>query len=248
MSRNSTEEVVILRVRPVGEIHASVQMLARDSGLLDAMAYGARSRKGSLRGSIVPFALGTCYLYTDPVKGSAKITELSIREYHPEIRENLKKFYVASLWAELVLYSYAAGSEGDALWSLLRGGLSLLAAEDERSTDATNLQFLWRFLELLGTRPELPAEPRGRYRYLPEEHRFAPREELSGEESREGGVTVQGGSLAYLAASGARKLEEALRITLSPNQGGELKRLLFRLVQESTERELKSIRSGEGIL
>jgi DNA repair protein RecO (recombination protein O) len=248
VSRNSTEEVVILRVRPVGEIHASVRMLSRVSGLLDAMAYGARSRKGSLRGSVVPFALGTCYLYTDPVKGSAKITDLAIREYHPEIRENLKKFYVASLWAEVILYSYAAGSEGEAVWSLMSDALFLLATEDESSADVINAQFLWRFLELLGTRPELPAEPRGSYRYLPEEHRFAPREELSGEERREGGVTVSGGSLAYLATAGSRELAQALKITLSPGQRGELKALLFRLVQEAAERELKTIRSGEGIL
>ncbi|MFW6329159.1 MAG: DNA repair protein RecO, partial [Alkalispirochaetaceae bacterium] len=112
MSRNSSEEVIILRVKPVGEIHASVRMLGRSSGLLDAMAYGARSRKGSLRGRVVPFASGRCYLYTDPTKGSSKIVDLAVETYYPELRENIRKFYIATLWAEIVLASYAAGSEG----------------------------------------------------------------------------------------------------------------------------------------
>lgn len=248
MSRNATEEVIILRVRPVGEIHASVRMLSRSSGLIDAMAYGARARRGSLRGSVVPFALGTCYLYTDPVKGSSKITDLAIGEYHPELRENLKKFYVASLWAEVVLFSYAAGSEGEAVWSLMRESLSLLGSNEEELADHLNLQFLWRFLELLGMRPELPQEPRGSYRYLPEEHSFVERDDLSREDSREGGVTLGGGSLAYLGSLERRSLSEALTVSLSPGQRRELKTLLFRLVQEASERELKTIKSGEGIL
>lgn len=252
VSRNSTEEVVILRIRPVGEIHASVRMLSRSSGLLDAMAYGARSRKGSLRGSIVPFAVGTCYLYSDPVKGTAKITDLSIADYHPAIRENLKRYYVASLWAEVVLASYAAGSEGEEVWSLLTEALALLASEEEAAADPLNLQFLWRFLALLGMRPELPLSPSGSYQYLPEEHRFFP---LGGngagnseEESMEGRMILTGGSVAYLVGSEGRTLSDSLTVRLSPLQRGELKALLFRLVQEASERELKTIRAGEGIL
>lgn len=212
------------------------------------MAYGARSRKGSLRGSVVPFAVGTCYLYADPVKGSAKITDLAVREYHPELRENLKKFYVASLWAEVVLHSYAAGSEGNAVWTLMSEALSLLAGNEETQADLVNLQFLWRFLELLGTRPELPQEPRGSYRYVSEEHQFLPAESFGEEHGGAGDTGVGAGSLAYLGASERRSLTEALQVTLSAGQRRELKALLFRLVQESAERELKTIRSGEGIL
>lgn len=252
VSRNSAEEVVILRVRPVGEMHASVRMLSRASGLLDAMAYGARSRKGSLRGLVVPFGVGTCYLYTDPVKGSSKITDLAIVDYHPEIRENLKKYYVASLWAEVVLSSYAAGSEGEAVWSLMTDALGLLSKGAEEEADLVNVQFLWRFLSLLGMRPELPASPYGSYHYLPEEHRFLALAERSADatdgERQEGRIIVGGGSLAILAAGEERTLRESLSLRLSSLQRGELKALLFRLMQEASERELKTIRSGEGIL
>lgn len=252
VSRNSAEEVVVLRVRPVGEIHASVRMLSRASGLLDAMAYGARSRRGSLRGVVVPFGVGTCYLYTDPVKGTSKITDLAITDYHPEIRENLKKYYVASLWAEVVLSSYAAGSEGEALWSLMTEALALLSEGTEEAADLVNLQFLWRFLSLLGMRPELPSSPRGSYQYLPEEHSFLALGEIeagrSDEAPGEGRIILSGGSLAALAAGEERTLRQSLTLTLSPLQRGELKALLFRLVQEASERELKTIRSGEGIL
>jgi DNA repair protein RecO len=253
VSRNSTEEVVILRVRPVGEIHASVRMLSRSSGLLDAMAYGARSRKGGLRGAVVPFAVGTCYRYSDPVKGSSKITDLSVADFHPEIRENLKKYYVASLWAEVVLASYAAGSEGEAVWALLTEALALLSSGEEEAADLLNLQFIWRFLDFLGMRPELPASPSGIYQYLPEEHRFLTRQrgEVAGAEgdaSQGGRIILGGGSLAYLLTSQARSLADSLRLRLSSLQRGELKALLFRLIQEASERELKTIRSGEGIL
>lgn len=220
------------------------------------MAYGARSRKGSLRGRVVLFARGTCYLYTDPVKESVKITDLAVDSYYPEIRENLKKYYVATLWAELVLASYAAGSEGAAVWELMTDALGLLAAGAEAAADPCNIQFLWHYLSLLGMRPEIPDEPRGGYRYRPELHHFeevAPTSVVAESPDRGGlprssGLSVSAGALAYLRAADSRSLEEALRLTVTDRQRGELKELLFRLVQDASERELKTIRSGHGIL
>lgn len=227
-------------------MHASVRMLSRDSGLIDAMAYGARSRRGSLRGSVVPFASGRCYLYTDPAKGHAKITDLAVETYYPELRENIKKFYVATLWAEVVLASYAAGSEGEAVWGLLTGCLRLLAAGTEAEADRVNLQFLWRFVALLGMRPELPQELSGRYRYSSGEHRF--RRWDGGEQSEGHSEPVSAGALAYLRASGQRAIEEATSVSPTSDQTRELKRFLFRLIQDSAERELRTLKSGQGIL
>ena len=247
---------MVLRVRPVGEIHAGVEFLGRQSGLIDAMAYGARSRKGSLRGLVVPFGVGTGYFYTDPVKGSTKVTDLAIDNYHPELRENLKKFYVATLWTELTISSYAAGSEGEEVWTLLSSGLDLLSRGEEATADLVNLQFLWRFLGLLGMRPELP-DGSGRQIYRPEEHRFVPAiaESEAGytrdprdPESFDEQLGCSAGSLAYLAESSRRDLADSLSLNPSGTQRGELKVLLFRLIQEASERELKTIRSGRGIL
>ncbi|MFW5812466.1 MAG: DNA repair protein RecO [Alkalispirochaetaceae bacterium] len=246
MSRNSSEEVIILRVKPVGEIHASVRMLGRSSGLLDAMAYGARSRRGSLRGRVVPFASGRCYLYTDPTKGSSKIVDLAVETYYPELRENIRKFYIATLWAEIVLASYAAGSEGEQVWNLLSPSLDLLASGEESGTDRINFQFLWHFIELLGTRPELPRALAGHYRYLSSEHRFSSVGSL--EEAGEGDELLSAGSLAYLRGMEGRSLEEAAALRPTREQTRELKSFLFRLVQESSGRELRTIRSGRDIL
>lgn len=247
--------MVVLRVRPVGEIHAGVQLLGRESGVIDAMAYGARSRRGSLRGQVVLFARGTCYLYTDPVKQSTKITDLAVDAYHPEIRENLKKYYVATLWAELILASYAAGSEGEAVWELMSRSLALLAAGDESKADEANIQFLWHYLALLGMRPEIPEEPRGMYRYRPELQQFEHLDGPSAVEVREregeiaaAGFPVSAGSLAYLKAAEIRPVAETARLISTVGQRRELKELLFRLVQDASERELKTIRSGRGIL
>ncbi len=102
-------------------------MLTPADGLVRAIAHGANSAKGKLRGTTVPFCSGRAYLYTNPRTQSTKITDMDATEFFSGIRGDLKKFYTASLWAELVLKTFATGGSAPDLFALIHA--SLIATE-----------------------------------------------------------------------------------------------------------------------
>ena len=148
MSRNTSSDAIILRNTPFGEIHKNVTMLTRNAGLVRSIAYGALKGKGKLRSLTSPFAYGTVYLYNDPVKDSSKITDMDVRSFFENIRENLKKFYTASLWAEIVLYSHGGGEDNEEVFDFLLESMQLLEIlQDEREIGYCSVQFIFRYLK-----------------------------------------------------------------------------------------------------
>ena len=110
-------------------------MLTPDEGLVRAIAHGANTAKGKLRGSTVPFCSGRAYLYSNPAKQSIKITDMDATEFFSGIRGDLKKFYTASLWAELILKTFASGGAEAGLFGLFRSALGEL---DRRPVSAAS--------------------------------------------------------------------------------------------------------------
>ncbi|TVR02842.1 MAG: DNA repair protein RecO [Spirochaetaceae bacterium] len=248
MSRSSTTEVVILRNGRIGEIHKNVWMLSPDLGLISAIAHGAYSQKGKLRGVTNPFSFGRCYLYTDPVKKSVKITDLAVHEFFPGLREDVAKFYTASLWAELVLRTFGGGGESGTLFSLLVESLHALDATT--GFEPVTVQFLWRYLGVSGLQPDLDecavcGAPLSAGRAWDASHggflcpacaQTADRAELTA------------GAAAYLRHSGTLSLSDSLHIRLEAAALSNAKRVLYRIVQDVAETPLNSLRIGGGIL
>ncbi|POR01799.1 hypothetical protein AU468_07540 [Alkalispirochaeta sphaeroplastigenens] len=114
-----------MRIAPVGESHGAVDFLSPREGLLRGMAYGLRSRKSSLRGRVLPFARGTIYLYRDPRRDTAKITDFD-GSFYPSFQEDLTAYSHGSLWAEVVWKTFASGGEGQEVFDLLARGYALL--------------------------------------------------------------------------------------------------------------------------
>ena len=248
MNRSSTTEVVILRNGRIGEIHKSVSMLSPDLGLISAVAHGAYSQKGKLRGVTNPFSFGRCYLYTDPVKKSVKITDLAVHEFFPGLREDIAKFYTASLWAELVLHTFGGGGESATLFALLVQ--SLRALDSAERFEPVTVQFLWRYLSVSGLQPDL------------EECAAcgAPPAAMRAWDASHGGflcdacvqtidrAALTAGAAAYLRHSGTLSFPQSLDIGLDAASMTNAKRMLYRIVQDVAETPLNSLRIGGGIL
>ncbi len=248
MSRSSTTEVVILRNGRIGEIHKSVWMLSPDLGLISAVAHGAYSQKGKLRGVTNPFSFGRCYLYTDPVKQSVKITDLAVHDFFPGLRENVAKFYTASLWAELVLRTFGGGGESGTLFSLLIE--SLRALDAATGFEPVTVQFLWRYLAVSGLQPDLDectvcGAPLSRARAWDASHGGFLCESCAQTGDRD---RLNPGAAAYLRHSGALSLSSSLDIRLDAASMTNAKRVLYRIVQDVAETPLNSLRIGGGIL
>lgn len=248
MNRSSTTEVVILRNGRIGEIHKSVSMLSPDMGLISAVAHGAYSQKGKLRGVTNPFSFGRCYLYTDPVKQSVKITDLSVHDFFPGLREDIAKFYTASLWAELVLHTFGGGGESATLFALLVESLRALDAAPD--FEPVTVQFLWRYLAVSGLQPDVEectacgAPLSGMRAWDPSHGGF-----LCDACVQTGDrAALTAGAAAYLRHSGSLPFLQSLDIGLDAASMTNAKRMLYRIVQDVAETPLNSLRIGGGIL
>ena len=150
MNRNVSKEALVLSVKETAQDNRSVRILTKD-GMEWVTLFGGP--KSKLRGAVSPWNRGVAYIYKNEEKQSAKITDFDVKKYHPTFRESLFKSFAASLAGEIVLKSSAAGSP-EQCYVLLNGfldGMDLLGEDEAR---LGLLRFLWRYLDLLGVRPQ----------------------------------------------------------------------------------------------
>lgn len=218
MGRNIWFEGISLRCRRVGEFHKSVVMLSREGGIQEAMLHGAYKGKSRLSASTEPFKHLKLLLYHNPVKDSWKITDGELLGSFQGLGDQLYRIYLASRWAEIVEKTRgggASGEEGEAVFLLFGRALAALSAAPEKSAAAVNVQFLWRFLELMGYQAdhrncgECGAVLDGTGNYDPREHRF-----LCRRCGLPGGVGPGEGAVRYLLYTLDRTFNEAVKVSL----------------------------------
>ncbi|MFO7849343.1 MAG: DNA repair protein RecO [Spirochaetia bacterium] len=152
MARNRHTPGIILTSRRFGEYHKDLHILTPDEGVIRATAFGALKGKSRLSGVTEPFTEGEMYLYHDPVKNRLKLSEVDTQDTHEGIRGELRRYYIASFWVEFVIKSYGGGGEYSSLYKLL--GSAFHALENTERLDAVNIHFIWRYLALIGFRPD----------------------------------------------------------------------------------------------
>jgi DNA repair protein RecO (recombination protein O) len=249
--RNSITEAVVLRKFRVGEIHKSLTLFSRDMGLIKAMAHGAFKVKSRLRTTSEPFHLVRAYLYHDPVRDQYKITDMDSVSALDGIRGSVQRYYAASLWAEAVIRSYAGGENFSLLYDLLVGALKLLDPAQDPLVPLLSVQFLFRFLDLLGQRPDV--EHCGLCASELDMHSgaYLSREEqvlLCRNCAQPTELYLPAGALRYLQETLKIPLASSLRIGLEERSLNALKETTYFLVQAVLETQLNSIQSGVGIL
>jgi len=153
MARNFHTEGVILKTYRVGEYHKGLVIISPDLGVLHATAFGAYKGKSKLSGVSEPFTRGDFLLYHDPVKDRYKVTEITPRSYHEELRSDLDRYYTGLFWSELIIKSFGGGSEYSQLFYLLQASLKFL--ENTHHIERANLQYVWRYLDITGFLPNL---------------------------------------------------------------------------------------------
>ena len=249
--RNSIESAVVLKTARMGEIHRRVTLFTRERGVLYASAHGAGKSVSKLKAAAIPFAHVTAYLYHDPVRDSYKVTDVEPRDVHPAIRADLRKFFTASLWVEIVLRSHGGGSHAEAPYALLVEGLRGLDRAPASAVGPLSVQVLWRSLRQLGISPDLEyCDGCGRALRPHEELRLALRggSRCAGCASGPvgGQVGIDAACRRFLLATGNLSLEQAGRYSFTGCE--KLRRTLQQLVQHGLETPLNSLRCAAGIL
>ncbi len=251
MFRSSSTQAIVLRKTRVSEIHKGLTLLTPQRGLIQALAHGAYKIRSRFRSASEPYSHLKVYLYHDPVKDQFKITDLEALNLFDGIRGDLQKFYAASLWAEVSLKSYGAGEDFPLLFQLLLDALVQLNQGGGAEPGVISIQFLWRFMQLLGLLPDFGACGRcGRSIGEGEPVFFPPGEPtaICGFCDPGGSPALSGRACRYLEKTLELPFRQAVRVRLTPESLAALKRLSYRLVQDLLETSLNTIRSGGAFL
>ncbi len=250
MNRTSQHPAVVIHTIPFGESHLWADVLTRDAGLVRAAAYGAAAMRGSLRGRVVPFAVGTLRLYR---RGdNLKITEFDVEGYRSSIRESIDAFYHASLWAEVVRKSHGGGSADANTFDLVVQGMGLLdhcagnQPEYPWSADGfpyvrLTVQWLWRYAYLLGVQPDVPSAATGGAAFRPGDHGFVePMEGVSR-------FVVGERSIAYLRHTSTMALTDAIAVPLRRETAQNLLGFSLLFAEDIAQDRLNTVHTGAAV-
>ncbi len=257
MNRSSSSNAIILSLRPLGENNSSVTLLTPESGIVYAVLYGGP--KSRLRSLVAQWNSGKVWLYENPEKNQIKISDFEVLNYHTSFSENLFKSYAASLAAELAIKSRCAGSAGQC-YRLLSGFFDGMELCDEEQSRLGLIRFLWRYLELLGIQPLSHACSSCGKTFL--DTKFAP-DAVSYYNSMENSficpdcgayirgenmLSIRNSALQYLSALTVLSPAEARKLTIDEEIYGQIRQLVFFLIENSIDQKLNSIETGMGIL
>ena len=256
MSRHSSCEALVLETRIQGENNRSVTLLTPDDGLVYATLFGGP--KSKLRSAVSPFNRGKIWLYRDEAKHLCKITDFDVSHYHLSFRENLFKTWAASFTAEIITKTKCAGSPSPC-WTLSNGLLDGMELSDENASRLGLVRFLWRYLGLLGIRPQTRiclgcgksfisgslTEKDCQAAYEAGENGFIC-DECADLFSRP--FVLGRKALMYLEAVSDLSPRDVRAISVDAETMTEMKELCFYLIENACGSKLKSLESGLGIL
>ena len=254
--RNSIESAVVLQAARMGEIHRRVTLFTGERGVVYATAHGAGKAVSKLKPAAIPFTVITAYLYHDPVRNSFKVTDVEARNMHPSIRADLRKFFTASLWVEIVLRSHGGGTHAGGLYALLVEALQRLDGAAEPDIGLLSAQVLWRSLQHLGITPDLErCDTCGRVLGAHEDLRLVPHggswcqrctAARSARDFPVTGLGIDAAARRFLLATGGLPLAAAGAYSFTGAE--KLRRSLQQVVQHGLERPLNSLRCAAGML
>ena len=205
---------------------------------------------------------GIIYLYHNPEKNQTKISDFEVKTFHETFSQSLYKLYAASLAAELAIKTRCAGSAQEC-FRLVSGFFDGMELCDEEQSRLGLLRFLWRYLELLGIQPQSHACSNCGKTFL--DTRFAPEAvsyynsmensficpdcgESGGSSQRENMISVQFTALQYLSALTVLSPSDARKLSIDEEVYGQIRQLVFFLIENSIDQKLNSIETGMGIL
>lgn len=245
-SRSWSSPALVLALSPFGESNREASVLTEERGLIRAAVFGGP--KSRLRAAAAPYHSGRMWLYSDPVKGTTKITDFDVEKWRERIGESLAKTWCASLCAEVVLRS--RGSVG---WRLVNGFLDGINLSDESACEPALVRFLWRVISEAGLRVDIgacarcgkAAAAKDALWYIPGEDGCACAE-CAGNGERDFPLSAE--SRFYLFAAESPNMKASRALPISPSDLGALRDFLFFLVEKMLGGKLKTVQSAAGLI
>lgn len=257
--RNLSIPALILNIQASGESNRRVTLFSPEEGIIQATLYGGP--KSRLRSLVSPMNCGQLYLYRDEAKNQTKITDFDVKNYHLSFRENLFKTWAAAFAAEILIKTKAAGSYKDS-WILINAFLDGLELTDENTGRLGLIRFLWRYLGLLGVRPDTRSccvcgcslhsqkftedSLSLSYAYSFMDNGFVCPDCIPS--GKKADCLLSKAALTYLEAVSSLSPGQVRKISVSGKTLLEMKQLVYHLIERNCESKLNSLESGIGIL
>jgi DNA repair protein RecO (recombination protein O) len=144
---------LVLRTRPLTETSLIIHWLTPTLGRLATVAKGARRPKSPFRGKLDLFYLADFSFTRSRRSDLHNLREVSLKETHPRLREDLGRVHQASYCAALLEQSTEAETPLPGLFELMRSLLRHVSSESPKAQ--TIFAFELKLLEQLGLLPNL---------------------------------------------------------------------------------------------
>lgn len=245
MTRDFKTELILLKAWPVGERHRGLKALSPQLGLVSLIQFGGQSRSKGRRDGTEPFCYGVAQLYKDPRYQGWQIKDFELLHSFPGNREDLQKFYIQNLWAEVHLSSHGGGGDFQLAFDLMLNSMSQLEKADKpEQQDKVLIYFILRFLSLQGMvdfyrncgscgEKLVQGEP---LFFDLNGHYCCPRC------ARESMIPLSPGALAFLRQLDQCRPEDLPRMSLASASRERLREWMLKLLQTSLDRKLKTLK------
>ena len=254
MAAQKTQAIVI-RTFPLQEFHKIITFYTPDFGKVKAVAYGVKSPKSRLGGSLELLNHGTLLFQHRENRELQNITDFNLIDGFDAIRSDFTRITYGCYFAELVDSVASEGVASPEIFDLLRITYQSLAHADDVPLLARGFEI--KFLDCAGYGPEL-----SRCVHCSSAVKGAATAKFGITFSvRYGGVlcdecknrdgaafTITPGSCELLKVLRRSQWERLNRVRASTRNHQELKRLLGSFIEYHTERSLKSLRFIESVL
>lgn len=243
--RSSITFALVLSLSNFGEGHREAVLLTKEQRLQRAAVFGGA--KSKLRALVSPWQTGRVWLYTDPVKKFAKITDFDVLYWRQGIRENLVRTWCASFCVELVTRSH-----GIADWTLVNAFLDGISISNDYECKIALLRFIWRSLLNAGLAPDLVScsdcgmQTDNTVLFYSVQNESCVCETCCAKEEHCFRLSKQ--AVAYLSAIEHISPQAVRLLQLTEQSTTELKHFLFFLASRMIGGAFKTLETGNGIL
>ena len=261
MAAQKTQAIVI-RTFPLQEFHKIITFYTPDFGKVKAVAYGVKSPKSRLGGSLELLNHGTLLFQYRENRELQNITDFNLIDGFDAIRSDFTRITYGCYFAEVVDSIASEGIASPEIFNLLHTAYQFLVHANDIPLLARGFEI--KFLDCAGYGPELSrcvhcgsavTEVSRVAEDVPiNRHGIAFSVRYGGVlcgrcENRDGAAhTIALGSCELLKMLRKSEWERFNRIRASTRNHQELKRLLGNFIEHHTERKLKSLRFIENVL
>jgi DNA repair protein RecO (recombination protein O) len=151
---DESNEAIVIRLKPLTETSLIADLLTDNSGLISAVAKGARKPKSPFQGKLDLFFFLRIQLLESRRSTLHTLREAQVMETNSDLRRSLEKVRAASVAVEWVRIAVESGTPVPEIFKLTRAHLIDLNALSEANLLTHSLRFEWQLLTELGWDPQ----------------------------------------------------------------------------------------------